>query len=240
MKDTPVHPNDVVRELCSSNEAATPASGPAPWERLPGEPWRWFNRFEQYRLMGPTRSVLRVYRAERAARAPIKPSQALSSPLKPSGAQPQTQPIPVPAAVPPVWRRAAVHWRWRERAEAWDAQVLAAARAAEEETRRRMRAEQLAALTEVQGRLRQALAEFDPERNPPSLRELAAVLRAVGEEMRALFDEAPKQRHELAGPEGEPLLPLDLLAELAERALRSAEVAGDGDDDGDGNSDDDG
>lgn len=88
-----------------------------------------------------------------------------------------------------------------------------------------MRAEQLAALTEVQGRLRQALAEFDPERNPPSLRELAAVLRVVGEEMRALFDEAPRQRHELSGPDGRPIVPLDILAELAGRVL-------DGDEDG--------
>ncbi len=117
-------------------------------------------------------------------------------------------------------QRAAVRWRWRERAEAWDAHVLAEARAAEEETRRRMRAEQLALLERMQRRLTQALEEFNPEQNPPTWRDLAAVLRAVGEEMRALFDEAPRQRHELAGPDGRPIVPLDLLADLAGRVLK--------------------
>jgi hypothetical protein len=176
--------------------------GLAPWERQPGEPMLWFARFERYRLMGAGRSLLALYRWERSG---MNGRGATGS----GGAR----------TIPNAWRRAAERWRWRERAEAWDAHVLARERAEEEDIRRRARAAQLAALTELQERLRQALAEFDPRQNPPGWRDFAAVMRAVGDEMRALFDEAPRQRHELSGPGGEPLVPLDLLAELAARAL---------------------
>jgi hypothetical protein len=170
---------------------------------------RWFARFERYRLMGTRRSLLAVYRWERTGA--IRRDGA-------SASGPDDAPVRL-RTLPRAWARAAERWRWRERAEAWDAHVLARERAEEEDIRRRARAAQLAALTELQERLRQALAEFDPRQNPPGWRDFAAVMRAVGDEMRALFDEAPRQRHELSGPGGEPLVPLDLLAELAARAL---------------------
>jgi hypothetical protein len=68
-----------------------------PWERLPEENNRWFQRFEAFRLMGPTRSFLSTHNAERAAKG-----------LKES---PQT---------PGSWRKAARMYSWIERAEAWD------------------------------------------------------------------------------------------------------------------------
>jgi hypothetical protein len=78
----------------------TPYSSPLisdPWDRQPGEPNRWYARFERYRLAGPSRSILGVFNAERAERGiEAKPS--------PSGA----------------WKRAYVRWHWRERAEASD------------------------------------------------------------------------------------------------------------------------
>jgi len=79
------------------------------WERLAGEPIRWFTRFECYRLLGPTRSLDAAYRA-----ALVRSSGRVGG----------------------GWREAAKRWRWTERAEAWDLWELAALRAADEERRR--------------------------------------------------------------------------------------------------------
>jgi hypothetical protein len=68
-----------------------------PWERQPGEPNLWFSRFERFRLTGPSRSLLGTVNAE----------------LVEEGRKRQ-------AKVPGAWNRAAIQWRWRERAEAWD------------------------------------------------------------------------------------------------------------------------
>jgi hypothetical protein len=74
-----------------------PVPHPQPWERRPGEPNRWFARFECYRLAGPNRSLLGTVKAERAQRA------AKSS-----------------TSVPQAWAKNAKQWQWRQRAEAWD------------------------------------------------------------------------------------------------------------------------
>jgi hypothetical protein len=42
------------------------------WERQPGEPNRWFERFDAYRLAGPARSLLGSVNAERLARGAAK------------------------------------------------------------------------------------------------------------------------------------------------------------------------
>jgi hypothetical protein len=68
-----------------------------PWDRLPGEPSLWYARFELYRLAGPNRTLLGTVNTEQANR----------------GKQRQT-------SIPGAWSRAAAHWRWRQRAEAWD------------------------------------------------------------------------------------------------------------------------
>jgi hypothetical protein len=80
---------------------------PEPWERQPGEPNRWFARFERYRLAGPSRSLVGTVNAEQAEK----------------GNKRQTK-------VPGAWSRAAASWRWRQRAEAWDEQERQKARAA--------------------------------------------------------------------------------------------------------------
>jgi hypothetical protein len=76
---------------------ADSASQPQPWDRLPGEPNRWFSRFEHYRRAGSNRSLLGTVNDEREAQGKI-------SQTKVSGA----------------WNRAALDWHWKERAEAWD------------------------------------------------------------------------------------------------------------------------
>jgi hypothetical protein len=69
------------------------------WNRQPGEPNRWYARFERYRLAGPSRSLLGTLNAE----------------LTDQGKARQ-------AKVPGAWNQAFRSWRWRERAEAWDDQ----------------------------------------------------------------------------------------------------------------------
>ena len=64
-----------------------------PWERLADEPAKWFARFDTYRLLGPDRTVEQVFRNITGQRGTSSAN----------------------------WRVYAVKWRWRERAEAWDA-----------------------------------------------------------------------------------------------------------------------
>lgn len=71
---------------------------PNPWDRRPGEPSKWFARFEQYRLLGPNRSYLAVYKAERIAAGK-------------SGAV---------TRIPGSWDENAAAWEWRARVEAFD------------------------------------------------------------------------------------------------------------------------
>lgn len=77
--------------------------GPQPWEKQEGEPALWFRRFERYRLMFPRRSVCALYHEEHPKKNQEKP---------------RTNPGP-------EWYEAAKHWRWEERAEAWDAHEFA-------------------------------------------------------------------------------------------------------------------
>src|SRR5262249_4187322 len=67
----------------------------APWDQQPGEPNRWYSRFEQFRLAGPNRSLLGTLNAERAQRGKKKGR-----------------------STPHAWAGNAS--RWRERALAWD------------------------------------------------------------------------------------------------------------------------
>ncbi|PSB26191.1 hypothetical protein [Stenomitos frigidus] len=69
------------------------------WSLQPGEPEKWFARFERYRLQGEGRSLEAVYRSEIAAdRNRSQRSQRPSS----------------------QWYVISKQWRWLERATAWD------------------------------------------------------------------------------------------------------------------------
>lgn len=71
-----------------------------PWDRQIDEPSRWYDRFERGRLMGPGRSLLAIYRAERTEKGRLGP--------KP------------PTRAPSCWARAAERWDWHGRWRAWD------------------------------------------------------------------------------------------------------------------------
>ena len=75
-----------------------PAQQQKPWDRLPAEPAQWFARFDAYRLLGPGRTIEAVWRGE-AKKSKVK---------RPN----------------PAWYAASTRYRWKERAEAWDAQEL--------------------------------------------------------------------------------------------------------------------
>lgn len=82
------------------------------WDRLPGEPQLWYDRFETFfRPAGSGRSLLGALNAWRASVG--KP--------------------PSPRSINQAWTKAATNWRWRERAEAWDQWLIDQRRAAEEE-----------------------------------------------------------------------------------------------------------
>lgn len=80
---------------------------PPPWERQTKEPNRWYARFESFRLAGTRRSLLGIVNGERQQRG-----------------------VPTSRSVPQAWATNARRWRWRERAEAWDACQRLEARAA--------------------------------------------------------------------------------------------------------------
>jgi hypothetical protein len=67
-----------------------------PWDQQAGESSFWFNRFTQYRLLGPRRSIDSAHRAS-------KPVEGLTG--QTAGSH---------------WFKAAKEWNWKERAEAWD------------------------------------------------------------------------------------------------------------------------
>jgi hypothetical protein len=71
-----------------------------PWEQMDGEPNRWFQRFERFRLMGLGRSILSCVNRERVAKGRAESDDA-----------------------PGSWRNAAKAWDWRARAEAWDKHI---------------------------------------------------------------------------------------------------------------------
>lgn len=62
-----------------------------PWERQPGEPQRWWMRFHDFMMLGPTRSLIATMRLNK----------------KRSGAR-------------GYWSNKAIQWDWRRRAELYD------------------------------------------------------------------------------------------------------------------------
>lgn len=69
-----------------------------PWDQQEGEPSRWYQRFNAYRLADPGRSILALVNAEKERKGSKKLAQSL----------------------PGAWRDAAEKWQWKIRAQAWD------------------------------------------------------------------------------------------------------------------------
>ena len=76
-----------------------------PWEQLTGEPSKWFDRFTQFCLLGPNRTLDAVY--AKCARKPKSRKVAKRRGARASG-------------VSKAWRDAVECWQWRARAAEWD------------------------------------------------------------------------------------------------------------------------
>jgi len=81
------------------------------WDRRPGEPSKWFIRFEVYRQLGAERTMLAAYRL--------------------TGNRPDAR------KVPGSWTRVVEVWEWKKRVWAWDDAQILKAREAEAEQRKR-------------------------------------------------------------------------------------------------------
>lgn len=133
-----------------------------PWDRQEGEPTLWFGRFERYRKMGNSRTMLGCVRAEEADKGRVEQSQK----------------------VPGAWNEACQTWRWRDRAEAWDALQVALARKEEAEVLAQRRKAWIAQAQAIQGKGVQRLLTLDPD--DLSFRDvLAAVTEGVKLELLA-------------------------------------------------------
>jgi hypothetical protein len=144
------------------------------YEQMDGEPGLWFDRFERFRLAGPSRSILSIYNGERVAEDSAAP------PAK---------------SVPSTWREQAELWQWRHRAAVWDA--------AEQQTRReqydRERAEDHEArvmmLKALRGKLMQRLQSLGVDEIRAD--QLIRGIQMVAQELRAEYNDLPVQRIDL-------------------------------------------
>lgn len=109
----------------------------AEWDRQEGEPVNWFERFESYRKMGPQRTLLGCVNKERQNRATSN--------------------------IPGAWRDAAEKWRWKARAEAWDAEQTRLNREAEVEVLVSRRKAWIAQAQAVQGKAVERLLTLEAD-----------------------------------------------------------------------------
>jgi hypothetical protein len=123
------------------------------WERQPGEPGKWFARFETYRLLGPNRTIDKAYHA--------------------SGGQPERR-------ANGAWRENARRWNWQVRAEVWDEHARGQVRAREEQRRFDRREVRLHMIDRLLEEVFDALVAADLHALPTSAARAALpILRAL-------------------------------------------------------------
>lgn len=110
-----------------------------PWERLDGEPAKWYARFEKYRLLGPNRSLDEAWRVDSDTKRPK--SQRASG----------------------DWPNMARRWRWRERAEAWDEVERVKLRKAREQELKEARERHLSFARLIQQKAVERINKIDPD-----------------------------------------------------------------------------
>lgn len=81
------------------------------WERMPGEPLFWFNRYRRFQSLGPKRTVLAALEQERKMIKAPKSTQ--------NGQKPKPKPKKS-VAVPGSWKAASIRWHWVARAQSYD------------------------------------------------------------------------------------------------------------------------
>lgn len=189
--------------------AAEGAGGAAPWEKLEGESPLQFSRFERFRSLGPSRTLEAAYRAETGRKG----------------------------VAPGHWRESARKYRWRERAEAWDAEQTRQAREEEGESLAERRKAWIAQAMDLQAAGAAALLKLQaqikatPDHAPPPMtaRDIAAYLdQGVKLEMLARGEPTETHEHVVTTPEQRRGRVLGILARLRERARdnRAGDAAG--------------
>lgn len=68
------------------------------WDQMEGEPVYWYAKFCEYRLLGPSRTLKKIYRIEKAKN------------------------VDAGVVSPEQWTTHFTKWSWKARAEAWDVQ----------------------------------------------------------------------------------------------------------------------
>jgi hypothetical protein len=149
-----------------------------PWERQHGEPNRWYDRFERYRLAGPGRSLLGTVNAERTERGRARTR-----------------------SVPQAWAKNAKQWQWRERAEAWDEHQRGQARAAHHQEVEEMNHRHIQEAKALQSKAFQKLKSLDLAQLSPA-DVLRYFVEAARLERTAHGEPESIDEQRLTGPEG--------------------------------------
>jgi hypothetical protein len=164
------------------NDPSTAPESLEPWEQQPGEPNRWYSRFETFRLAGPNRSLLGVVNAER--------QQGGANKAK---------------SIPQAWAKNAKEWRWRERAETWDERQRLEARATHQKEIEEMNRRHLQEAKALQSKAIQRLKALEHDQLSP-----ADLLRFFTEgtklERTALGEPETIEEKRLTGPGGGAVL----------------------------------
>jgi hypothetical protein len=165
-----------------------------PWDRIPEENSRWYGRFEEYRLMGPDRSVLEIYNRWRERNGKIR-----------TNTQPKS------------WSVKCTEYKWRARAEAWDESEREEFRQLRDKEAKQFKELHIQALRAAYAKLGTRLQALDPDELDAD--KVSGQLIAIGKELRALYGIDVTQKVELSGPEGKPIaIDLELRRIISQRA----------------------
>lgn len=171
-----------------------PPEGVPSWEPWVGEPSKWFFLFEQFRELGPQRTVQMVWDARKIAEDREQTRQKR------------------PKTASHTWYDMAALWQWKVRAEAWDRHVLAEKRRMEAEAEARNQQaflEEAARNKEDRLRLHQhmfailveAVKEFKPE--TAKFGELLTLYKLVMEQFRIEYNDQPEYRYSLTAEDAD-------------------------------------
>jgi hypothetical protein len=146
-----------------------------PWDQFPGEAVRAFARFERYRLLGPGRSIWKLSKVENPKNA------------QRSGANGNLYAL-------------AIRNRWKERAEAWDLELIRRDREEFEAKRKRSKDSRIDALEGHLEALVLALNNLQPDKARFS--DVTEGLTQITKALREEFGESTKASVEVTGANG--------------------------------------
>jgi len=152
------------------------------WDRIDGEPQMWFSRFEKfYLVLGTERSLHAAYQNWRVKKSTVE----LNGNGKIDG-------------ISGSWQKASKNWKWKDRAEVWDAEQREQRLKEEEELRLEMRKRRRTLLGGFIAKYANLLQQFELRDNP-SLSEMTKGLDTAIEQMRKEYDDLPMQRVNVSG-----------------------------------------